>query len=112
MTNSIRNKSIKIKVNECELSELNELKDKSGYSALAVYLRETGLAQKVSPKKDYAKVDPDLLFQLAGIGNNMNQIARRVNSSDIKPADTMKIVTLLTSIDREITKLKETRSVK
>lgn len=100
--NNTRTKSIKIKVHESELNELNDLKDKSGYSALAVYLREVGLNQKVSPKKDYAIVDPKLLHQLSGIGNNINQIARQVNSADLKSGDALSIIALLTSIDTQL----------
>lgn len=102
MTNEKRTKSIKIKVTENELLDLNDLKEKSGYSALAVYLREVGLQQKISSKKDYPKVDPDLLFQLSGIGNNINQIARQVNSSELKPRDAMQIIAVLTSISSQL----------
>jgi hypothetical protein len=102
MTSEIRTKSIKIKVTESELYILNDIKEKSGYSALAVYLREVGLQQKISPQKDYPKVDPDLLFQLAGMGNNINQIARQVNSSELKPSDAMQIIVLLSSIDHHL----------
>ena len=112
MTNEKREKSIKIKVTEKEFFELNEIKNKSGYSALAVYLREVGLEQKISSKKDYPKVDPDLLFQLSGIGNNINQIARQVNSSDIKASDAMQIIALLSSIDKQLDNVRAMWTVK
>jgi hypothetical protein len=111
MTAKIRTKSIKIKVTENEFSELNDLKEKSGYSALAVYLRETGLNQKVSPKKDYAKIDPELLFQLSGMGNNINQIARQVNSSELKARDAMQIIATLASIDTQLSNVRAAWSV-
>jgi hypothetical protein len=34
------------------------------------------------PKREYTKVDPDLVFQLSAIGNNLNQIARRLNQKE------------------------------
>ena len=38
--------------------------------------------QPVEKNRRFKKVDPDLLFQIAQIGNNLNQIARRVNSGE------------------------------
>jgi len=34
---------------------------------------------KKPPKRNYSNVDPKLLFELNAIGNNINQISRRIN---------------------------------
>ncbi|WP_139788775.1 plasmid mobilization relaxosome protein MobC, partial [Klebsiella variicola] len=41
--------------------------------------RETCLGEKQTKQSKVIEVDPKLLRQLAGIGNNLNQIARLVN---------------------------------
>jgi len=39
--------------------------------------------KKIKPKrKSLPKADPELLRQLAGIGNNLNQLTRRVNQGE------------------------------
>jgi len=35
--------------------------------------------QKKEPKKTYSKVDPNLIRAINAIGNNLNQISRKVN---------------------------------
>jgi len=36
----------------------------------------------VKPKRQYVQADPELVSQIARIGNNLNQIARGVNQGD------------------------------
>ena len=70
-----RQKIIKIRLTEDEYDEL--LKRKTEKS-LAPWMRAICLEQKVE-KGQIIKADPDLVRQIAIIGNNLNQIARHVN---------------------------------
>jgi hypothetical protein len=106
MSDEKRNKSIKIRVNESEFSQLNELKEKAGFSMLADYMRSVSLNLEVPAKQEYPKIDPALQRQISGIGNNINQIARQVNSSDLKAGDAMQIIGYLSSIDRTLEKIR------
>src|SRR5690606_23229804 len=78
-----REKIIKVRVSP---EELATLKMHSTRDEPARWMRETclnpGQVDLVKGLKGPAPVDPDLLRQLASIGNNLNQIARRVNTGD------------------------------
>lgn len=39
------------------------------------------IKQRQEPKRKYSTVNPKLLFEINAIGNNINQISRRVNES-------------------------------
>ncbi|MBF4396028.1 MobC family plasmid mobilization relaxosome protein, partial [Vibrio anguillarum] len=47
-------------------------------------------------------VDPALLRQLSGMGNNLNQIARALHNQDWKPVDRVQIIAVLSSLQREL----------
>lgn len=51
-----RTKSIKIRVNECELEQLNNKKAKAGFSMLADYMRTVSLDLVVPAKNVYPSV--------------------------------------------------------
>ncbi len=57
-------------------------------------------------------VDPNFLRQLAGIGNNLNQIARAVNIHQSKPLERVQILAALASIQRELAALKDDKVTK
>lgn len=67
-------------------------------------LIRTFLNGEPTPKKKRPKqvieVDPDLLFELNAIGNNLNQIARRVNQGD-----RFDVLPLLASMEEHLTEL-------
>ncbi len=103
----IRDKEIKIRVTE---SEYDELLSRSRKPRLAEWMREHCLGAKVPRSNTVPRVDPDLLRQLAGMGNNLNQIARAVNSQGWKSLDRVQIVAALISIERELAGLREAHS--
>ena len=76
-------KLLTMKVDETEKSKWAELA-KSHDMSLAELIRtrlndlKLPEAKKRKPRK-VPKADPELLRQIAGIGNNLNQISRRVN---------------------------------
>lgn len=72
-------------------------------------MRETCLGEKQTKQSKVIEVDPKLLRQLAGIGNNLNQIARLVNqhSKQDSVLDRIAIITALSSIERELQRLND-----
>ena len=71
-----REKVIKIRATESEYSELQKRNTKA---RLAEWMREYCLGEKPTRSAQVPPVDPALLRQLAGIGNNINQIAHACN---------------------------------
>jgi hypothetical protein len=57
-------------------------------------------------RREYTKADPDLLRQIAIIGNNLNQIARTLNKSKLigTPVDLIANIAVLTAIEQELNK--------
>ncbi|KAA8663459.1 MULTISPECIES: MobC family plasmid mobilization relaxosome protein [Vibrio] len=94
-----REKIIKIRATE---SEYDALVKRSSKPRLAEWMREYCLDAKVPRANTVPKVDPALLRQLSGMGNNLNQIARAINSQDWKPVDRVQIVAALSSLQREL----------
>lgn len=99
-----KNKKLSIRVSE---QEKFDLLTRCGGSELAVWMRETCLAEKPKRKPKYPEIDPLLLRQLSGIGNNINQIARHLNSKDFNPVDTVKIISALQSMAENIELIKQ-----
>lgn len=76
----IRDTTIKFRVNEKELAYLNELKSKAGIE-LGHLIRQELL--KSEPRnKTLPKISNDALLELKKIGNNINQMAKILNSKD------------------------------
>ena len=105
MTESKRKNIVKIRINNEEKDRLNDLKTRSH---LAAWMRETCLDQH--PKKQIFKVpkcDPDLLRQIAGIGNNLNQIARTFHlKMECSPAEKVAITSRLFAAIEDLAELK------
>lgn len=97
MTDAKRTKSIKIRVTDEELSKLRE---RCPAGELAPWLRELGLGQKRPRRAE--RVDPALLRQLAGVGNLLNQIARRINSGQWSYGDRVEILAALWHIEKRL----------
>ncbi|MBE8232700.1 MAG: MobC family plasmid mobilization relaxosome protein [Endozoicomonadaceae bacterium] len=75
-----RTKSIKIRVTEEELLLLN---NKKSEPQLAAWMRSVSLGERAKKQKSYSEIDPKFLAQIAKIGNNLNQIARQVNTNNL-----------------------------
>lgn len=108
MTTDKRTKEIKIRLTD---EEHQQLQGFAGGQQLASWLRELGLARGETGHRKTAtpspKVDPVLLRQIVGIGNNMNQIARRINAGEWDFMDAANIRMLLVSIERELIEIRE-----
>jgi hypothetical protein len=102
-----REKIIKIRVSPEELATLQMHCTKG---ELARWMREVclnpGQTDLVEDLKGPSKVDPELLRQLAGIGNNLNQIGRKVNTDAWGPSDRVAILAAMTGIERELAALR------
>ena len=101
-----RTKEIKIRLTE---EEHQDLLNRCTKASLATWMRETCLGEKQTKQSKVIEVDPKLLRQLAGIGNNLNQIARLVNqhSKQDSVLDRIAIITALSSIERELQRLND-----
>lgn len=104
-----RTKIIKIRATDDEYAELVA---RSTKPKLAEWMRDTCLGAETRSTKSAKtpRIDPTLLRQLSGLGNNLNQIARAINSHEWKPIDRIQIVAALTTIQRELARLKAENS--
>ena len=101
MDKTKREKTIKVRVSEDEHEALLHMSTKTH---LAQWMRETCLnptADWVS-EKPAAKADPELLRALAGIGNNINQIARKINMGEWGVTDKVEILAALREIEQKL----------
>jgi hypothetical protein len=98
-----RTKSVKIRLFESELAELN---DKKTCNELARWMRETCLGKKTKRRNQPVDVDPKLLRHLAAIGNNINQVARKCNNN-LESADALDVIIRLDAIEQVIKEIRE-----
>ena len=73
---------------------------------MATWVREVCLAEKERTVSQVKVLPPELLRQLAGIGNNLNQLARKVNSSRLVASDKNTLLGALLSLERELQRVK------
>jgi len=89
-----------VRLSEAERAELERRAAQNGVS-LSAYLR--GVITGHLKVQAVSKADPELLRQVAAIGNNLNQIARRVNAG--QPA--VEVLAELRAIERQLERLIE-----
>jgi len=100
-----RTKEIKIRLTD---TEHQRLLDRSDRTHLAEWLRQLGLGEHTSRKRRLPEVAPELLRQVSGMGNNLNQIARRLNQTDsLTPSERVSLLSILNSLDRQLSELLE-----
>lgn len=92
-----RTKSIKIRVTADEMAALRE---RCPQNSLAPWLRGLGLGER-KPRR-VPRVDPALLRQLAGAGNLLNQIARKLNSGQWSAGDRIEVLAALSRIEQRL----------
>lgn len=82
----IRDTTIKFRVNEKELAYLNELKNKAGIE-MGHLIRQELLKSKPR-NQTLPTINNEALLELKRVGNNLNQIAKALNSdNDIQTLD-------------------------
>ncbi|EHQ9940938.1 MobC family plasmid mobilization relaxosome protein [Salmonella enterica] len=88
--------------------EHQQLLDRCDGRQLAAWMRETCLDTRPARSSRLPSIDPVLLRQLAGMGNNLNQIARKVNGGQWSGADRVQVVAALMAIDAGLERLRHT----
>ena len=68
--------------------------------SLSELVRSALGGQRLRKRRDPPKVDPDLLRELARIGNNLNQLARAANRHE--PVTATALLSRLIEIDRDL----------
>ena len=104
-----RTETIKIRFTP---DELLLLKQHQSGGKFAAWLRNVLLSLfnegDMPSRKDVAQADPTLLRQLAAIGNNLNQIARRLNSvQQLSGTDRIEILRTLRVVESAVGELRD-----
>ncbi len=74
----LRDRQINIRVTDYEYEQIQERKEKAGCSSLTKYIIDAAINGYLI-NVDYAEIK-ELSYELNRIGNNINQIAHRINS--------------------------------
>ena len=101
-----RNKVYKVRMSDTELQKLRD----GNVENVARFLRESAMAAVGGreQKQVYTKLDREFLLELSRIGNNINQIAKALNT-DIakgKPFDAVRLFHLLIAINENLEALR------
>lgn len=105
-----RKKVIKIRVTDEEYVTLSNAKT---VGRLATWMRDICMLAAVPDKKrgkapaTPPPADPAVLRQLAGIGGNLNQVARALNRYEVSALDKVKLLAQLAALERATLELKE-----
>lgn len=86
--------------------EYAKLLDRCEGKQLAAWMRQTCLDEKPARTGKLPTLSPALLRQLAGMGNNLNQIARKVNAGGNSGHDRVQLVAALMAIDAGLERLR------
>ncbi|MBF7684095.1 plasmid mobilization relaxosome protein MobC [Acinetobacter sp. B5B] len=118
----IRERTFKVRLSE---SEYQLLDSNNPYGSIAKLLRQSALEKttkiynskqkkqdqlKLAPSAEaiYSQTEKQLILELSRIGNNLNQIAKAVNTdiADLGTFDKTKLLHFLISIDRKLRELR------
>lgn len=108
MENRYRNNLKKVFLSDSELDQLKHCIDQSSCQSFSEYARRTLL----DPGMNFITIDTngyqDLVFELKRIGNNINQIARSVNQSQLISSEELQelkkgIAELIKEVEKEFT---------
>lgn len=100
-----RTRFLGVRVTDAEYQQLLERCDGR---QLAAWMRETCLDTRPARSSRLPSIDPFLLRQLAGMGNNLNQIAWKINGGQWSAADRVQVVAALMAIDAGLERLRHT----
>jgi hypothetical protein len=102
-----RNKVYKVRLSDTELQKLR----RGNVENVARFLRESAIATIGGRKQKqvYTKLDREFLLELSRIGNNINQVAKALNTDLAKgePFDTVRLFHLLIAINGNLNGLRE-----
>lgn len=96
----------KVFLSDIELSQLNRNIDQSGCKSFSEYARRTLLDPGMNFITFYTNGYQDLVFELKRIGNNINQIDRSVNQSQLISSEELQelkkgIADLIREVEKE-----------
>lgn len=94
---------IEIRTTPEEKRRWQEIAENKGVS-LSELVRSALGGQRLRKRREPPKVDPDLLRELARVGNNLNQLARAANRR--RPLPAAALLMRLIEIDRELSALR------
>lgn len=100
-----RTRFLGVRVTDAEYQQLLERCDGK---QLAAWMRATCLDTRPARSSRLPSIDPALLRQLAGMGNNLNQIARKVNAGQWSGLERVQVLAALMAIDAGLERLRHT----
>lgn len=107
MAKAVREKSYKVRLSIAEVETLKE----ANVLNIAKFLRDSALnaVNEKEQKSFYSKVDRDFVLELSRIGNNINQIAKAINTDLAKrePLDAVRLLHLLIAVNENLEQLKK-----
>ena len=107
MAKAIREKSYKVRMSVAEVESLKE----ANVLNIAKFLRDSALnaVNEKEQKSFYSKVDRDFVLELSRIGNNINQIAKAINTDLAKrePMNAVRLLHLLIAVNENLEQLKK-----
>jgi len=88
-----------VRLNAAEKSLLNSKAAEAGLKP-GTYLKKVAFDYEVkaAPRIVYKRADPELIRQITWIGNNLNQIARQLNTIELSASDGLILSILLEDI--------------
>ena len=66
---------IELRISNEDKEKLKEKAAAAGYKSVSKYIRDCALGKKIT-----ARVDIDAVYNLRKVGNNLNQIAKQINT--------------------------------
>ena len=105
---NVRDKHLQIRLTA---DEAEQIKARAGTLGTSTILRQLALGQKIeAPKAKARKIihaaDPELVRHVAWIGNNMNQIAKHLNSGNSLDNEVLvQLVTMQATLEGEIDRI-------
>lgn len=107
-----RNLWVKVRVNEAERERYQQMAADADLPLSDLIRQRMQQPVVAAPRAKQrrlrtVKADPELMRQLAAMGNNLNQIARSINRHGLRPDDATLLLTYLSSIQHELRQLRE-----
>lgn len=104
-----RQHRFEVRLSDAEVATLKN----ANASSIARLMRESALAVAVgeptSQRNRYSQLDRQFLLELSRIGNNVNQIAKAINTdiASFRPLDAARLLHLLIAINENLRSLKK-----
>ncbi len=107
---NLKSEILRCRVTKAEYALLKARAENSQTSMAELMRNALGLVEAKRPRPT-PKADPQLIRQIAGIGNNLNQIAHRLNRDAVMgfmlPMDALALASELVTIERQLSRILE-----